>query len=179
MIDNNEQILASVISYLLQGSESEQEAAQILFSCNLEGIHRDNATLSYIVSLSGSRSFVDSVNIGFGRTQRGGLSRDIYNEQRMKWWTIERGFQAILGDVKITIEPLYILIEIDKDWRIRLLAESETQEVTNQNPYSKEPLIWNGMRFSSKPEVEIAKALDRAGVLYLPNCLARVGEPKR
>jgi hypothetical protein len=33
---------------------------------------------------------------------------------------------------------------------------------------------WEGLRFRSKNEIEIAKALDEAGVLFLPLCLARL-----
>ncbi|MEH2430715.1 MAG: pentapeptide repeat-containing protein [Nostoc sp.] len=36
---------------------------------------------------------------------------------------------------------------------------------------------WEGLRFRSKNEIEIAKALDEAGVLFLPLCLARLNTP--
>jgi uncharacterized protein YjbI with pentapeptide repeats len=36
---------------------------------------------------------------------------------------------------------------------------------------------WKGLRFRSKTEIIIAEALDRAGVLFLPNCLARLNHP--
>lgn len=77
----------------------------------------------------------------------------------------------------IEIEPALRLIEIDTDWRTKLLAESETTQVTNQNSYEKKPVIYAGMKFSSPPEVKIAIALDNLGVMYLPNCLTRVGTP--
>lgn len=38
---------------------------------------------------------------------------------------------------------------------------------------------WQGLRFRSKPEIKIAEALDRAGVLFLPNCLARLNVPEQ
>lgn len=38
--------------------------------------------------------------------------------------------------------------------------------------------IWNNLRFRSESEVRIAQALDRAGVLFLPNCKARLGSPE-
>ncbi len=53
------------------------------------------------------------------------------------------------------------------------------QSVNNNNPYMKEPVRWEGMSFNSMPERKIAEALDRAGVMYLPNCLARVGTPSQ
>ena len=37
--------------------------------------------------------------------------------------------------------------------------------------------MWHGLRFRSRSEVCIAQALDRAGVLFLPNCCARLGPP--
>ena len=33
---------------------------------------------------------------------------------------------------------------------------------------------WNNLRFRSVSEMRIAEALDRTGVLFLPNCLARL-----
>lgn len=38
------------------------------------------------------------------------------------------------------------------------------------------PHAWHGMRFRSHSEVEIARALERASVDYLPNCMVRQGE---
>jgi very-short-patch-repair endonuclease len=35
--------------------------------------------------------------------------------------------------------------------------------------------MYTGMKFNSPPEVEIAKALERKGIMYLANCLVRVG----
>jgi hypothetical protein len=37
------------------------------------------------------------------------------------------------------------------------------------------PKTWRNLRFRSESEVRIAQALDRADVLFLPNCLARLG----
>lgn len=34
---------------------------------------------------------------------------------------------------------------------------------------------WQGLRFRSESELRVAQALERAGVLFLPNCKARVG----
>jgi hypothetical protein len=36
-------------------------------------------------------------------------------------------------------------------------------------------LIWKNLRFRSQSETRIAQALERVGVLFLPNCLARLG----
>lgn len=34
---------------------------------------------------------------------------------------------------------------------------------------------WHGLRFRSESELRIAQALERAGVLFLPNCKVRLG----
>jgi hypothetical protein len=39
--------------------------------------------------------------------------------------------------------------------------------------------LWQGMRFRSKAEIAIAHALDGFSVFYLPNCLARLNDPRK
>src|SRR5260370_39947892 len=48
---------------------------------------------------------------------------------------------------------------------------------TNQgNPIENRPTYsWNNLRFRSNTEIKIAEALDKAGVLFFPNCMARLG----
>jgi uncharacterized protein YjbI with pentapeptide repeats len=64
------------------------------------------------------------------------------------------------------------------------LILSKTAEIgiifNNQgiNFYSNQQIhTWENLRFRSKTEIKIAEALDRAGVLFLPNCLARLNTP--
>ena len=38
--------------------------------------------------------------------------------------------------------------------------------------------MWNNLRFRSESEVKVAEALDRAGVLFLPNCKTRLTTPE-
>jgi len=47
----------------------------------------------------------------------------------------------------------------------------------NQALYAKSFQVEAGLRYRSLPEVRIARALDRAGVLFLPNCMARLTLP--
>lgn len=60
------------------------------------------------------------------------------------------------------------------------MAQSETDltvvEFDNQcvNFYNQELHKYRGLNFRSRSEIEIAKELDRRGVVYLPNCIARV-----
>lgn len=46
------------------------------------------------------------------------------------------------------------------------------EQVTNQGINGA--CSWNGLYFRSKSEVRIAEALDKAGVMFLPNCRARL-----
>lgn len=47
----------------------------------------------------------------------------------------------------------------------------------NQALYATSFQVEAGLRYRSLPEVRIARALDRAGVLFLPNCMARLTLP--
>lgn len=47
----------------------------------------------------------------------------------------------------------------------------------NQAAGELAPRTWAGMRFRSESELRIAQALDRAGALFLPDALARLGPP--
>lgn len=53
--------------------------------------------------------------------------------------------------------------------------------VSNQGiPYPNSPRYeWNRLWFRSLSEVEIAKALDRANVFFIPNCLARLSDQRK
>jgi hypothetical protein len=54
------------------------------------------------------------------------------------------------------------------------IATHEGQPGTQQQDEGA-PLEWNGLPFQSHSEVCIARALDRAEVLYFPNCKGRLG----
>ena len=54
------------------------------------------------------------------------------------------------------------------------------EKVSNQgitSPKRQPAVTWHGLNFWSKSEHLIAEALDRRGVMYLPNCISRVGPP--
>ena len=70
------------------------------------------------------------------------------------------------------------LVNIDPDWRTELLGLARGKAVSNQGlTYGNgpSPLTWKNLRFRSASERRIAEALDRAGVLFFPNCTARLG----
>jgi hypothetical protein len=171
-VENDEKYLASAVYYLME--TGAKDTANLLLTCEIETLWGEWE--QKVVRLRGSAEFYETYSVDTeivydpdgNEVQRDGAFRQkIFN-----------AFKAVFPDDQIDIVAGVALINFDEDWRTRLLAESETKEaVTNQNVWEKKPIIWNGMRFSSQPEVEIAKALEKTGVTYLPNCLVRVGAP--
>lgn len=75
-------------------------------------------------------------------------------------------------------------------WTFTVAEEAETAEgtmetttrgteidiaVSNQAVDAGEARVWQHLRFRSESELRVAQALDRTGVLFLPNCMARLG----
>jgi hypothetical protein len=79
------------------------------------------------------------------------------------------------------LDDIYIRVNYGDphpDWRSELLNTLHSVSISNQGvEISKASpiLIWEKLRFRSATEVRIAQALDRAGVLFFPNCRARLG----
>jgi uncharacterized protein YjbI with pentapeptide repeats len=48
----------------------------------------------------------------------------------------------------------------------------DLRQISNQG--IKAPCQWNGFYFRSQPEIKIAEAFDRVGILFYPNCRARL-----
>ena len=89
---------------------------------------------------------------------------------------LQEAFLAVFGEgFRVDFIIGVGIHDVDVDWRAKLFAEAETDQIHNQGAYEKKPILYKGMRFSSPPEVQIAKALDKVGAMYLANCLARVG----
>jgi hypothetical protein len=93
------------------------------------------------------------------------------------WASVKRTFHALTSEwIELVVKAS--LVPITEQWRHELLALLRGDHVTNQGlPFSPERpvLTWNGLRFRSGSEVRIAEALERARVLFLPNCMARLG----
>jgi hypothetical protein len=52
------------------------------------------------------------------------------------------------------------------------------QNVSNQAAGANHVIVWRNLSFRSESERRIAEALDKAGVLFFPNCKARLGPRK-
>lgn len=72
-----------------------------------------------------------------------------------------------------------VVVPNSADWRNELLAILDGRDVDNQAIGFKATRTYEGLRFRSESEVRIAQALDNAGVMYVPNCRARIGSVDR
>ncbi len=163
---SGDQVLASAARFLIDGGE--EDAASVLLSCNLSlwesgdtWYNGDEVTSAVHVDLTGPRAAWEALS-------------DDKNPIRQ---AVYQSIQAVLP------ENTYIrhfsvraeLVDLDPDWRTELLEIARGRGVHNQAIIAKAVRVWNNLRFRSQSEIRVAQALDQAGVLFLPNCLARLG----
>jgi hypothetical protein len=161
----HDQLLTSAVRFLIDGEE--EEAATVLRSCslNLEEDWYDagfgEGFTVWFVTLTGPRAAYDI----------------LCEEEHSTTEGIRRALQALLSTQEVYLSARAEVLDIDPDWRSELLEIARGRGVHNQAIEAKPPWlrIWNNLRFRSESEKRIAQALDRAGVLFLPNCLARLG----
>jgi hypothetical protein len=154
-----EQVIASAIHFLIEGDEIE--FATVLLSCIME-LEEHNRVNNYIHS-----------NVIIMAPRR---SYDFITENGNR----ERVYELMSAILPHTydINALFIKIArvtVDQDWRKEALALMQRTTVHNQAASAPAPRVWKNLRFRSEAEVRIAAALDAVGVLFLPNCLARLG----
>ena len=156
-------ILASAVRFLIDGSEGD--AANMLLSCSLHSwwYTSDFGVDYWRFLLKGPRAAYDVL---IDKTHPIRIS-------------VEKAIEAVLP-VDIAMDSLIVsgeLVEIDPDWRSELLEIARGRGVSNQvaGERAAKILTWNNLGFRSASEIKIAQALDKAGVLFLPNCKARLG----
>ena len=174
----NEQILASAIRFLIDGNE--REAAAILFSCSVEEIYTQKRQKP-----GGQYYEAEVVVLRCPRYAYDQLSERLsYNEGTIYEWdeasdvrrAIEAAFKALLPKQNILLEVCAELVSLNQNWREEILEYIKGYQTHNQGTFLQEDntIYWAGFRFASPGEVEIAKALDKRKVLFLPNCKARI-----
>jgi hypothetical protein len=94
---------------------------------------------------------------------------------------VHRALEAVLPPYVVlgNVTTYVGLINIDEHWREELLEIARGAGVNNQAVSATRVTLWNQLRFRSVTESRIAQALDEEGVMFLPNCLARVTENKK
>ena len=156
---------ASAARFLIDGRE--EDASSVLLSCEIQMLDSgdsswqgDEQVWAAHVKLTGPRAVYE-------------LLKDT-NHPVTK--AIRKAIEAVLpADRYLNYLTSHAeLVDIDPDWRTELLEIARGQGVHNQAVRNQTQLSWKNLGFRSKSEVRIAEALDRAGVLFLPNCIARL-----
>jgi hypothetical protein len=184
----DDQLLASAVTFLIDGAD--EKAAMILLACTLhyDEIHHDsdsfnNAYTEKTITLEAPRlsyDFLDVINIPYYYREEPDIPADL-GEKVDICASIRRALHA-LTDIDVQFVVKASLVQMTVQWRRELLALLRGETVTNQGlPFSsKAPIVtWNNLRFRSQTEVRVAEALEHAQVLFLPNCMARLGFSQR
>ncbi len=168
-----DQHLASAVRFLIDGNQ--EDVASLLLACEMTiefgGEWKDYGQViqkDVSITLHGPRAIYDA----------------FANDTHPHHLAAQRALQAVLPPPWKLIElrahaELVPIDSLTPGWRQELLEIARGRGVNNQGvPYGTGPVrTWLNLRFRSQSELRPAQALDRAGVLFLPNCSARVTGP--
>jgi len=156
-----DKILASAISYLIDGQEIYE--ASLLLLCDLylyEGQASYDST-DVTVELRGNRT----------------VHEIIQNKEHEATAAVRRAFQSVLPSTYYleSLTARVVFSAFDTDWREKFLEIIQGKAALNQcKPIEDKPrFTWDYLFFRSPHEIEIAKALSQHDLLFLPNCMAR------
>ncbi|HYX12978.1 MAG TPA: DUF559 domain-containing protein [Nostoc sp.] len=154
---------AKAVQFLIDGEE--KDAAIFLLSCAF--LSWDSALYWFDIKLKTRRPNYDI----------------LLDKEHSITKAIHRAFEAILPLDEWEVNKLYItpvielsnIPDIQADWRDDLLKNALGRDGHNQGTFISDEKVknWNGFKFASLSEVQVAKELDKLGVLFLPNCKAR------
>src|SRR5260221_8080767 len=167
-VDKNEitdadKILANATNFLIQGEEYYEASILILSRINVSVYSEWNEQIELEIQVIASRAVYNIVT-------------DRENKATKR---IVFAFNAVLPtDVYIKgLSAKVEYTEYNENWREALLEVIEGKRPLNQGiPFKDKPRFsWENLFFRSPVEVKMAEALDQTGVLFLPNCMARLG----
>lgn len=173
VLPSADQLLASAIHYLVQGDQ--QDAALTLLFCEASCSERilDSGDVEFNIFLVGPRVAYDS----FRRVEEQ-WNEGVYSSWQPIAYAAKEAFVAIAPPYTkcVGVDIRVQLVDIAPGWREELKEIAHGRRVHNQGVEipGREIIEWGNLRFRSQAEVRIAKALDATGVLFLPNCLARL-----
>jgi hypothetical protein len=185
-----DQILYNAVLYLIQNDH--QEAAELLIECELDGYQEDCythwngyevewSTTYTLVTLSAPHALQPKLGASV-EEDKFTTADKFYAKTHPIQAALERAFEATLRVAPVLYRTYVQLItESQGDWREHLRQLATGEKVSNQgnpSPQRKPVVVWNNLNFCSNAEKAIAEALDRKGVMYLPNCMARLGPPE-
>ncbi len=164
---DSDQTVASAACYLIDGGE--ELAANVLLACTVDQYQLPGHTVgpdhrhykSLIAEVRGPRAAYEILS-----DPEHPITESITNALRA---LVTGNFLLLRLDVGVE------LLNLDPNWKTELLEIARGYRVSNQGPNHEAPRTWQNLKFRSQSEVRIAQALDRAGVLFLPNCRAQLG----
>jgi hypothetical protein len=195
-----DQILYNVALYLFQ--TEQEEAAELLLMSELDEYrpveidyfdprHYEDPEAHYtiggfLVTLSGPASVKEAIGSSLGVDDNEflvSMPANSFEEEDSNIAPairsiIEQGFAAVLRKPVVIDTHLQLVVDSEGDWREHLRRLAKGPKVTNQGLKRKTNdhiIVWNHLNFRSQAERKIAEALDKRGVLFLPNCVARLG----
>jgi hypothetical protein len=166
-LPSSDVLVASAARFLIDGGE--EDAASVLLSCSLswdvnedtDPWFRDRPRYLLDVTVIGPRAVFE-------------ILRNPEHEITVQ---VRQAIEAVIPS-NTSLEGLsaqagLIDIDLDPDCRTEMQQIARGHGVHNQAPRAVK--TWRNLRFRSESEVRIAQALERAAVLFLPGCIARVG----
>jgi hypothetical protein len=147
-----EALIKSAMKYLLEGGE--HEAAVLLLNCRGLIAQSENWNNGEYVRLQGPRVAYDALR----------------DEHSAAYRAVKKAFNAV--GTWFTIEAE--IVPAEPGWRDEMYELICGRGVSNQGEDIPQPIIYENLRFRSVSERRIAEALDRARIMYLPNCRARL-----
>jgi Protein of unknown function (DUF559) len=165
-VPENSRVHACAVTYLIDGHQDE--AARILLSCNL-------TVEEYYHQIAIDEGYMDGLEVELA-VQRA-IYEIISNEEHPTTKLIVEAIKYALNEPYYHFGARLLLPEVAPDWKEKMLEAIQEQVVSNQgNPIANNPTYsWNNLRFRSNTEIKVAQVLDRLGILFFPNCMARLG----
>lgn len=157
-----ERFIASAARFLIEGNENDAALLLVSYRLILKWSEDWANEGQFVANLVGPRAMYDSWNSFDSPDRR----------------AIEDAFRAITP-MHLSCAYIHVraeIIEPDPDWRTQVAEIAQGKAVHNQAPQINDApiLFWNYLRFRSEPERRIAIAFDQTGVLFFPNCIARL-----
>ena len=165
-LENPEMLLANATYFLIQGQEFNEASILLLCGINVSVWDEDFGHTKLTITLTSNRAIYDIIQ----------------DDTSPSTIAISRAFNAVLP-YDYSVRNLYALVQLsddfDTEWRAKMLEIIEGKMPLNQClPIQEKPRhSWAYLLFRSPVEITIAQTLDKYRVLYLPNCMARLGIP--
>lgn len=162
--------------------DGKEETASLLISCRLSWQMFDSYnSKTYIeATLHGPMSVIKKLHRYYAR-YKDEDEADPFDEEGPIFAEIAYVFVLVLG-MYISIANWGFQVEngdLPTNWRTELLEAARKKGTTNQGisetSFKGKIIEYANLRFRSQSEVKVAQALDARSVMYLANCMARVG----